>query len=544
MRAVAAAVANLERHVDEVDSLNVFPVPDGDTGSNMLATMKAAIAEAERVPESGRELYDVADALSRGALVGARGNSGVILSQIIRGMTDGVDDRRRASGLDLARGLRRGSEVAYGAVLTPVEGTMLTVIRDAAEAAEAAAARGPRVEAVLTDVIEAAAASVARTPTLLPILDDAGVVDSGGQGLFRLLEGAIQMDGSTESRPAPEVPRVGGRAHPTQPTANEPVAASVEGGLDFGYEAEFMLHSAGDALDIAAIREELQSIGESVIVAGDGRSARVHVHGLRPDLAIGIGLRSGKLSAVEIRDLDAQAARHAAADGHAVLPTSARSPDQRLSLVAVAAAPGLAAAFRSIGVQVVEPALGERPSVGEIAGAILATGAREVILLPNDRDAHMAAGQASSMTPLLDVATIPTRNAAEGVVAALVFDPGASMAENARRMEAEAASLQSFTVTVAERDSTVDGTSVKRGQAIALDADRRLLACEDGLLDAAMGALARLDRRELVTIYHGAGVAPAVARDLAQRFTSDADAVEVEVVAGGQRKDRLLVAAE
>ena len=193
IRAVAAAVQNLEAHVDEVDALNVFPVPDGDTGSNMLATMRAALAEAERLPEDRRDLDSVAEALSRGALTGARGNSGVILSQIIRGMTYGADGRRRANGLQLAEGLRRGSEVAYGAVLTPVEGTMLTVIRDAADAAEAAAGRQPHVEAVLADVIAAAASSVQRTPTLLPVLEDAGVVDSGGQGLYRILEGALQV---------------------------------------------------------------------------------------------------------------------------------------------------------------------------------------------------------------------------------------------------------------------------------------------------------------------------------------------------------------
>ena len=165
LRAVASAVANLEQHVDEVDSLNVFPVPDGDTGSNMLATMHAALAEAEKLPESERNLHGVADALSRGALTGARGNSGVILSQIIRGMTDGADGRRRATGLDLAQGLRRGSDVAYESVLTPVEGTILTVIRDAAEAAESAAGRQPHVESVLADTIEAAARSVERTPS-------------------------------------------------------------------------------------------------------------------------------------------------------------------------------------------------------------------------------------------------------------------------------------------------------------------------------------------------------------------------------------------
>ncbi len=278
IRAVTAAVANLEAHVEEVDALNVFPVPDGDTGSNMLATMRAALAEAERLPEDGRDLDSVAEALSRGALTGARGNSGVILSQIIRGMTYGAEGRRRANGLDLAERLRMGSEVAYDAVLTPVEGTMLTVIRDAAEAAEAAAGRQPHVEAVLADVIAAAASSVQRTPTLLPVLEDAGVVDSGGQGLYRILEGALQVK-PMEAEAQPSAAR-------DAPFASlvAPGRAPLEGheGVAHGYETEYMLASVDGRIDITELRRAIAGTGDSVVVAGDAWLARVHVHGERP----------------------------------------------------------------------------------------------------------------------------------------------------------------------------------------------------------------------------------------------------------------------
>ena len=242
IRAVRAATRNLERHVDEVDSLNVFPVPDGDTGSNMLATMKSALAEAEALPEDERDLDSVADALSKGALTGARGNSGVILSQIIRGMTHGADGKRRATGIEFAEGLRKGSEVAYASVLTPVEGTILTVIRDAAEAAETAAGRQPHVEAVLAEAIEAAASSVQRTPMLLPVLEDAGVVDSGGQGLYRVLEGMLQVEGGSRRRIVSRPAQSGLRPAPA--AAVEAIHDQGHTGIDeHGYETQYVISS-------------------------------------------------------------------------------------------------------------------------------------------------------------------------------------------------------------------------------------------------------------------------------------------------------------
>ena len=534
---VRAAVANLERFGDEVDALNVFPVPDGDTGSNMLATMRAALAAAEHVPEGGRDVASLAAAFSTGALEGARGNSGVILSQIVRGMASVVGGRQTASGMDLARGLRTGADAAYGSVLTPIEGTILTVARDAADAAERAADRESDARGVLTAALDAAVASVARSPSLLPVLAEAGVVDAGGQGLVRLFEGALQV-GKARVTPSSRVDHALG----PKPSAPRPVSVSGPRDHGFGYETEFLVSADGDDLDLSVLRAELTAIGESVVVAGDVRAARVHIHGQRPDLAIGIGLRIGHLTAIEVKDLDAQAAHHALGERTAsasVGPTSAR-----LSLVAVAPAPGLAEAFRGFGANVVEPASAGRPSVGEIAGVVAASGARSVIILPNDRDTHLAAGQASAMTPHVDAVVVPTRNAAEGLAAAVVFDADDGLEANVERMEAEAMSVASFIVSIAGRDAIVDGVEVRQGQAIALDADERLLACEDELLAAAMSALERTAGDELVTIYHGAAVAPAVAQRLAERISRATPAVSVEVVNGGQRHDRLLVAVE
>ncbi len=543
IRAVAAATRNLERHVEEVDSLNVFPVPDGDTGSNMLATMRAALAEAEGLPDDGRDLDSVAEALSRGALTGARGNSGVILSQIIRGMTHGADGRRRATGLDLAQGLRKESEVAYESVLTPVEGTILTVIRDAADAAESAAGRQPHVEAVLADVIEAAASSVQRTPTLLPVLSDAGVVDSGGQGLYRVLEGMLQVEGgrrrASPRRPADAAAAESDPSAVSRQDRSQPTGAHIGIGLH-GYETQYLLTSPESGIDVAALRQAILDIGDSVVVAGDEKLARVHVHGERPDLAIAAGLRWGRLSQVEVLDLDDQVAHHTGAEP--VSEDTSTAP--AIAMVAVTGAPGLARVLHSLGAHIVTPGHGTRPSVGEIAEGILAVGAGSVIVLPNDRDAVLAARQAALLTPLIDVEVIPTRNAAEGIAAAVAFDVSASLASNVDRMNGESSALRSFSVVTAAKDSVVDGKQVQGGQIIALDAARRLLASGVDVEAVTLQALSRLGDFELVTMYCGNSEGPGKSRALCERIELSGWSAAVEVVEGGQRHDHLLVAVE
>jgi DAK2 domain fusion protein YloV len=546
LRAVRAATRNLERHVDEVDSLNVFPVPDGDTGSNMLATMKAALAEAETLPQDRRDLDSVAEALSRGALAGARGNSGVILSQIIRGMTHGADGRQRASGVDFAAGLRKGSEVAYQSVLTPVEGTILTVIRDAADAAESAAGRQPHVEAVLTDVIEAAASSVQRTPTLLPVLEDAGVVDSGGQGLYRVLEGMLQVEeGPRRGVAVARIERDAATAVARAEAAADTHAGHDHGGHvgseEHGYETQYLLSAPDGGIDVAALRAAIQAVGDSVVVAGDERLARVHVHGERPDLAIAAGLAWGRLTNVEILDLDDQVAHNPA---HAAAPPAAAVDAPGVAIVAVTGAPGLARVLESLGARVVEPGHGTRPSVGEIAEGILASGATSAIVLPNDRDAVLAAGQAAELTPMVEVEVIPTRNAAEGIAAAVAFDPSASFADNVERMRDEATALRSFRVITAAKDSVIDGTPVHAGQVLALDAGRRLLARGTDVEAVTLKALATLDEFELITLYCGESEGPGQSMRLCEHIEIAGFGADVEVIDGGQPHDHLLVAVE
>ncbi|MDP9483692.1 MAG: DAK2 domain-containing protein, partial [Chloroflexota bacterium] len=294
--AFAAAVANLEAYVDEINELNVFPVPDGDTGSNMLATVGAALDEARRSTE--RSADRVAGAISFGARMGARGNSGVILSQILNGMARAIAGKERIDGPDLAQALGVGTEAAYAAVKNPIEGTILTVIREAAAAAALSAGRADDIETVLAATVTAADRAVASTTDLLPILREAGVVDSGGQGLYRLLEGALQYvvgerqvgAVSTEGR-----------------SAAKPASAVAKVDEGYGYETMFLLQpSPGRGLDIEVIRDRLGAMGDSVLVAGDAQAAKVHIHSERPDEVIALGLGLGKLSRITVENLDEQ----------------------------------------------------------------------------------------------------------------------------------------------------------------------------------------------------------------------------------------------
>ena len=301
LAAFRSAVANLAAHVDEVNALNVFPVPDGDTGSNMLATVRAALQAADALgsgpdAEAGR----VAHAIAQGALMGARGNSGVITSQILGGMAHALEGKRRFNGLDLAHALDAGAKRAYAAVQRPVEGTILTVIREASASAIGAAERDNNTEAVLATTVDAAEKSVARTPTLLEVLREAKVVDSGGQGLYRLLEGALAAARGAPVSGEDVAPRPRMEASPRPPL----VLASAEE-TSYGYETVYLVYArAGERLDVTAIGAHLESIGDSVLVAGDERMAKIHVHNERPDAVIAYGLSIGTLTRITIENLD------------------------------------------------------------------------------------------------------------------------------------------------------------------------------------------------------------------------------------------------
>jgi uncharacterized protein len=556
--AFRAAVSNLEAYVDEINSLNVYPVPDGDTGSNMLATVRAALDEAEAV--AGQPADRVAAAISFGALMGARGNSGVITSQVFRGMAEAVAGKKRFNGLDLAHALSEGAKTAYGAVAKPVEGTILTVIREAAAGAVKAAESDNDIEAVLTATTKAAEQAVARTPSLLAILREAGVVDAGGQGLYRLFQGALlHLSGKTPVGAAKARATAG-------PKPSTLVAHADEG---FGYETMFLLRAPGHRrLDVDAIRDHLESIGESVLVAGDSRALKVHVHNERPDLVIGYGLSLGDLSRITVENLDNQAqdvretraaefagspmpepteqsiARPAsdASGGNGAGP-AADLPD--LAVIAVTAGDGLAAIFRDFGVaSVVQGGQSANPSTGELLEAVGAVPGKEVLLLPNNPNVILAARQVASMTDR-PVQVVPTRNAAEGFAALLALDPGMDAAANVGPMTEAGRAIQTVVVTEAVRDAAIGGRKVKRGQTIALDPDDGLIASANDREKCVMNAVAALTPGfELITMFYGDGADLAETEAMARKIGTVVPGVEIEVRHGGQPFYRYLISAE
>jgi DAK2 domain fusion protein YloV len=557
--AFRAAVANLEAHVDEINALNVYPVPDGDTGSNMLATVRAALDEAEAV--SGQPADRIAAAISFGALMGARGNSGVITSQIFRGMAEALGGKIRFNGLDLAHALSEGAKTAYGAVAKPVEGTILTVIRESAVAAVTTAERDADIETVLGATLDAAERSVARTPTLLAILREAGVVDSGGQGLYRLFQGALlHLAGTSSAGAVARRAQVG-----AGPKVSTLVAHADEG---FGYETMFLLQPNGSgSLDVDVIRDHLESIGESVLVAGDVRALKVHVHNERPDLVIGYGLSIGSLSRISVENLDNQArdvretraasftgvaldeldtVAAAGSSGSGPAPGSRPAPPvPTLAVMAVAPGEGLAAIFREFGVAaIVQGGQSANPSTGELMAAIEALEAREIIILPNNANVVLAARQVASMTDR-PVVVVPTRNAAEGFAALLALDPQLDAAANAGPMTEAGRAIQSLVVTEAVRDATIGGRKVKRGQTIALDPDDGLVAVDGDREKTVLAAVTSLQPGfELVTIFYGDGADLTETEAIARRIGTVLPAVEVEVRHGGQPFYRYLIAAE
>jgi DAK2 domain fusion protein YloV len=575
LAAFRGAVASLEANVDEVNALNVFPVPDGDTGTNMLATVKAALDEADKT-EPGAGADAVAHAISFGALMGARGNSGVITSQILAGMAHGLAGKRRFNGLDLAHALDAGTKKAYGAVAKPVEGTILTVVREASAAAVAAAERDNNVETVLAATLEAAERAVAKTPSLLPVLREAHVVDSGGQGLFRLFQGALEAARGRSlgaTAPIPNEPgRVAGIASVTIPSE----------ATGFGYETVYLVRArTGRPLDIPAIQAHLESVGDSVLVAGDAHLAKIHVHSDRPDAVIAYGLGVGTLSRITIENLDGQAqdvreARAAAFIGEiggsresvvaaataiAVAGTGRTrdatgvDPATRLPLGVVAVAPsdGLAAIltdtaapFREYGAfRIVRGGQAANPSTGELLEAVQATQADELLILPNNPNVVLAARQVASMTDR-PVYVVPTRNCAEGIAALFELDPVRSAADNAATMADAGRALQTVQVTEAVRDATVSGHKVKKGQTMVLDPDDGLLAVDNDPERAVLAAFGRLEPGfAVVTIYYGSDATLEDAEVLAQRIGAAAPGLEgVDIAHGGQPHYRYLISAE
>ena len=528
----SAGASWLEKSSAEIDALNVFPVPDGDTGTNMMLTMRSTMEEAYRAPDSSAS--GVAQAMAKGALMGARGNSGVILSQIWRGMAQQLEGKESFSAADLAEALNQASQVAYKGVSNPVEGTMLTVMKDAAAAAQTKAAEGcDNIVDIMEAMVKAAGESVANTPTLLKVLKDAGVVDAGGQGVYTIFEGALRY-----LRGEAELMRL---RKPQIIVSDLPhtVSLSQSPGVDeipYGYCTEFMLK--GENLEPDVIKKRLEKKGESLIVVGDDTAVRIHIHTLDPGVIVRFATKLGTMHQVSIRNMDEQ-------HQDFLEMQKDRVPITDAAVIAVAAGDGITDVFSSLGAAaVVSGGQTMNPSTKEILQAVESTFSDKIIILPNNKNIISTAEQVQSLTQK-KVAVIPSRTIPQGVVALLAFDYEADYDTNADIMTRALTSVKTIEITRAIRSTKVNGLKIKRKQPIAL-LDGELLAADntsEGVINKILGEL-DLAKAEVLTIYYGEDTSPDEAEQIGSNITEKYPDLQIEVVRGGQPHYDYIISVE
>ncbi len=529
LHAVEMSLRWLEVNSKAIDRLNVFPVPDGDTGTNMVLTLRAAIDAADKV--GGEHAGRVSGALSRGALMGARGNSGVILSQIIRGLAEGLKNLEDFGPREFAQALESAYEVAYKSVTKPVEGTILTVARDASSAAARVHGTSDNVEDMVAEVVSAARESVDNTPNQLPVLKEAGVVDAGGQGLYIILEGLLRYFRGEE---LPEVA--------TEDRATEVFAAFAEAHQfdEQGYCTEFLIH--GEDMDVERLRGEMAAVGGSLLVVGDDTLARVHVHTERPDEAIALALGYGQLDGVKMDNMDLQqAAAFETARGEA----GVESPPAPASvLIAVAAGDGIEKVLQSLGASVVRGGQTMNPSAGDILEAVESGPESWAVILPNNSNIVMASRQAAEQSGK-DVRVVPSRTMPQGISALLAFNPTADLDANFAAMAAACGQVTTIEVTQAIRDAEIGEVSVRKGQYIGL-LDDEMAAGGDDPNALVLDLLGRVQEQspEIVTLYVGRATPAARVDDLVRQIGSSFPDLEVETVAGGQELYDYIVSVE
>jgi len=529
----AAATTWLEKSASDIDALNVFPVPDGDTGTNMLLTMRSSIEEAYRAPD--RSASAVTQAMAKGALMGARGNSGVLLAQIWRGLAQDLAEKDSFTGSDLADALQQASEMAYKGLSNPVEGTILTVIREASSSAQACAAGGSvDLLSVMEATVSAAGESVANTPTLLPVLRECGVVDAGGQGLYTILEGALRyLRGEAEQMQFRKPQMIDSSIPLVVRTPQMQAAEEVA----YGYCTEFLLKGE-KKFNPDKLRLRLEKKGQSLIVAGDEFTIRVHIHTLDPGDVLRYATSLGTMHQVSVRNMDEQ-------HQDFLEMQKERMPAIDMAIVAVVSGDGLADILGSLGVAAIVPG-GQtmNPSTKDLLQAVESVASDKVIILPNNKNIVLTAEQVQSLTEK-SVKVVPTKTIPQGIAALLAFDYEADFETNAQVMDKAKSAVKSIEITRAIRSTQLDGLKIKRKQAIGF-LDGALVAVDDDAAEVLKEALARLDlgEAEVVTIYYGADIESAEAEQVSASIREQHPQLQVEVVRGGQPHYHYIVSIE
>lgn len=540
-RMIIAGANELAANKQLVDAMNVFPVPDGDTGTNMSLTVMAAAREAEK--KGSLMAADVTKAASSGALRGARGNSGVITSQLFRGFAKGLEGLEEAGVKELAAAAQQAVKTAYKAVMKPKEGTILTVARGCAEAAEKLSHETDDIETFLTGIIKYGHEVLAQTPEMLPVLKQAGVVDAGGRGLLFILEGALKQlkagdqhvtlnDGQNAAAPAPEM----GFAS----------LASIENeSITFGYCTEFFINVQGaDETVTTGLKNYLGTIGDSVVCVADDEIIKIHVHTDHPGLAIEKALTIGSLTGLKIDNMREQhtnkisfAGEPAAAPGAPVAEVpAAEQPKKDVGFVSISAGEGLTAIFKNLGVdEVIEGGQTMNPSTEDILNAVDKINADHIFVLPNNKNIILAAEQAAALSEDKKLHVIPSRSVPEGISAMFCFEADADPDEMEAAMKDAIKLVDTATVTYAVRDTSIGDKEIREGNILGMLNDQIEVVAEDVMEGTKELIKASIkDESEVVGIYYGADATEESAEELAAFIEENYPDCEVEVQSGGQ----------
>ena len=528
-----AGASLLEENKNYVDSLNVFPVPDGDTGTNMSLTMKSVVTEVNNCPNNNVDT--ICEAFAKGALKGARGNSGVILSQILRGMSASLREKtiEEISAKDFAKALNRGAETAYKAVTKPKEGTILTVIRMMAEAGNKLAKKNIDVDDFLKEVLNQGEETLRQTPEMLPVLKKAGVVDSGGRGLIIIFTGFYKclIDDKSLKINYEEFDK---QASQDEFGNNDSIINLEDlGDIEFAYCTEFMIiemKKKTTEADIDKLREKLCEIGDSVICVGDLSLVKVHVHTNTPNVALGYALELGELTKLKIENMLEQ--------NRELKRMRAQKPVELkpFGMVSVAAGDGLGALFKDIGVDyVIQGGQTMNPSANDIANAIEKVPAKDIFVFPNNKNIVLAAEQSKSLVNDKNIHVIPTASVPEGISAALTFCEEMSPEENLANMLEAIKTVKSSSVTYAVRTTEVDGFSLTEGDIIGLT-EKAILAKGNEVSETVEKLIDKQIDDEIVsiTLFYGENVTEDQANELCEQLQNKYTNCEVSVVNGGQ----------
>lgn len=537
---VRAATLALEINQDTINALNVFPVPDGDTGTNMVLTMRSVRDELEGHTESNPSITSAR--MARAALLGARGNSGLILAQFFKGLAESLADGYEVSGAGFARALRIASDTAYKAVPQPKEGTMLTVFRECADAAEAAVQETPGLEPVMAASVEQAMDTVRRTPEMLDVLKNAGVVDSGGYGFAIMLTGGLEVlrdksDGAIRIDP-PGMDSASLGAVSIKQEFLEGVEEEA-----WGYCTVFAIQ--GNDLDADIVRDEMEKIGRSPVVAGSGAVVKVHVHMEDPGEALSAGLRYGTLSNIDISNMDEQASQWAT-DRSSETDDDEPTEPVETAVVAVVIGDGFTKLFKNAGLNAVINVRGGdtmNPSSAELLEAVERAPSDSVVLLPNNKNIIGVAEQVPGLTEK-NVTVVRSRSMQAGLAALLEFSPDRPIAQNTDSMNEGLSLIRYGSVCRAIRDALLDGVAVSRGQFMGA-LDERLVSAGDNYMDVLKDMLKdQVDEESLITLYTGAGITTEEANQVVDELRKLIGDAELEALHGGQPDYEFLIAIE